>query len=198
MITEYKISSSLAPIMLKPSYFSLILCIFFKNTIINVKSISNGWACFELLRRNVYINEQFLEKTYYNLGSINIQYIDFSSGLLLSNPVSYTNLEYGTYSYTAKIINGYTIFDENTQTVTLNEKNKNATITFNYYKILGSVKISYLDFETFVELLNSTTFNNLSLGIYSYSAFSINRYIYQLSYIHCTTQYIEMSTKFWY
>ena len=189
MITEYKISSSLAPIMLKPSYFSLILCIFFKNTIINVKSISNGWACFELLRRNVYINEQFLEKTYYNLGSINIQYIDFSSGLLLSNPVSYTNLEYGTYSYTAKIINGYTIFDENTQTVTLNENNKNATITFNYYKILGSVKISYLDFETDVELLNSTTFNNLSLGIYSYSAVSINRY----SIIDDSTKSVELT-----
>lgn len=87
-----------------------------------------------------------------------------------------SNLSLGTYSYSAKSFEGYEIIGDSSQSVTLNDSNLNAIISFNYSRISGSITIEYLDSSTLSEIAPSITISNIALGSYIYDAIYIDNY----------------------
>ncbi|CUN71661.1 MucBP domain-containing protein [Clostridium disporicum] len=119
--------------------------------------------------------------------SVTINYIDENTNTNISNSIFIDNLSLGSYSYGAIEIEGYSLNDVLTKTVTLTESNPNITISFKYKEILGSVVIKYLSNTTSTELLPSETINNLKLGNYTYTAKSISGYTVANSYTQTVT-----------
>lgn len=109
-------------------------------------------------------------------GSITLQYVDNDSNTKLSDDEKYNNLEFGSYTYSAKSFSNYKLIGSQTQTITINDTNLNATIVFSYSKVLGSITIKYLEKDTLVELSPETVLNNIELGSYSFDALSIDGY----------------------
>ena len=110
------------------------------------------------------------------LGSITIKYIDSSSLNEIGTATVISNLSLGTYSYSAKSFEGYEIIGDSSQSVTLNDSNLNAIISFNYSRISGSITIEYLDSYTLSEIAPSITISNIALGSYTYDAIYIDNY----------------------
>ena len=110
------------------------------------------------------------------LGSITIKYIDSSSLNEIGTATVISNLSLGTYSYSAKSFEGYEIIGDSSQSVTLNDSNLNAIISFNYSRISGSITIEYLDSYTLSEIAPSITISNIALGSYIYDAIYIDNY----------------------
>ena len=110
------------------------------------------------------------------LGSITIKYIDSSSLNEIETATVISNLSLGTYSYSAKSFEGYEIIGDSSQSVTLNDSNLNAIISFNYSRISGSITIKYLDSSTLSEISPSITISNIALGSYTYDAIYIDNY----------------------
>lgn len=110
------------------------------------------------------------------LGSITIKYIDSSSLNEIETATVISNLSLGTYSYSAKSFEGYEIIGDSSQSVTLNDSNLNAIISFNYSRISGSITIKYLDSSTLSEIAPSITISNIALGSYTYDAIYIDNY----------------------
>ena len=128
----------------------------------------------ELTDDNHYVEIEFK----YNelLGSITIKYIDSSSLNEIETATVISNLSLGTYSYSAKSFEGYEIIGDSSQSVTLNDSNLNAIISFNYSRISGSITIEYLDSSTLSEIAPSITISNIALGNYIYDAIYIDNY----------------------
>lgn len=99
-------------------------------------------------------------------GSITLQYVDNDSNTKLIDDEKYTNLEFGSYTYSAKSFSNYKLIGSQTQTITINDTNLNATIVFSYSKVLGSITIKYLEKATLVELSPETVLKNIELGSY--------------------------------
>ena len=110
------------------------------------------------------------------LGSITIKYIDSSSLNEIETATVISNLSLGTYSYSAKSFEGYEIIGDSSQSVTLNDSNLNAIISFNYSRISGSITIEYLDSSTLSEIAPSITISNIALCSYIYDAIYIDNY----------------------
>lgn len=110
------------------------------------------------------------------LGSVTIKYIDSSSLNEIETATVISNLSLGTYSYSAKSFEGYEIIGDSSQSVTLNDSNLNAIISFNYSRISGSITIKYLDSSTLSEIAPSITISNIALGSYTYDAIYIDNY----------------------
>lgn len=110
------------------------------------------------------------------LGSITIKYIDSSSLNEIETATVISNLSLGTYSYSAKSFEGYEIIGDSSQSITLNDSNLNAIISFNYSRISGSITIEYLDSSTLSEIAPSITISNIALGSYIYDAIFIDNY----------------------
>lgn len=110
------------------------------------------------------------------LASITIKYIDSSSLNEIETATVISNLSLGTYSYSAKSFEGYEIIGDSSQSVTLNDSNLNAIISFNYSRISGSITIEYLDSSTLSEIAPSITISNIALGSYIYDAIYIDNY----------------------
>ena len=109
-------------------------------------------------------------------GSVTIKYIDTDTNLSISEPKVYENLELKTYSYDAIDILGYKVSGESTKYVTLSKDNPKQTLIFEYSQVLGKVTIKYLDLDTKKEIAKSDFYTNLSMGEYTYSAKSIEKY----------------------
>lgn len=110
------------------------------------------------------------------LGSVTIKYIDSSSLNEIETATVISNLSLGTYSYSAKSFEGYEIIGDSSQSVTLNDSNLNAIISFNYSRISGSITIKYLDSSTLSEIAPSITISNIALGSYTYDTIYIDNY----------------------
>lgn len=122
-------------------------------------------------------------------GSITLQYVDNDSNTKLSDDEKYNNLEFGSYTYSAKSFSNYKLIGSQTQTININDTNLNATIVFSYTKILGSITIKYLEKATLVELSPETVLKNIELGSYSFDALSIDGY----SITNSSSQTVDLS-----
>lgn len=87
------------------------------------------------------------KKTIATKGSVTIVYIDENSSAKISDNDVYSNLDLGSYTYTAKKIEGYTLAGNSTQTVTLTTYDKDKIIIFNYKK--NSTNIYVIDLVKF-------------------------------------------------
>lgn len=150
------------------------------NYIYSSKSIS-GYSILNPSTQTITITAETpnVEITFkYNklYGSITLQYVDNDSNTKLSDDEKYNNLEFGSYTYSAKSFSNYKLIGSQTQTITINDTNLNATIVFSYSKVLGSITIKYLEKDTLVELSPETVLNNIELGSYSFDALSIDGY----------------------
>ena len=65
-------------------------------------------------------------------GNITVECIDNEGNVISSQ--TYTKLKFGTYTYDAPEIEGYTLADEAKKSTTISRKNKDAKITFTYNK----------------------------------------------------------------
>lgn len=118
------------------------------------------------------------------LGSVTVKYRDKDTYNLLEPAIVKSNLDLGTYSYTAKSFNNYTLVSSSTQSATLTSDNRSQTIIFDYKKnstttpttpvtptiIKGSTTIQYINEDTGALLEDETVKSNLDLGTYSYTA----------------------------
>lgn len=110
------------------------------------------------------------------LGSIIIKYIDITTNTDICESRTIENLTLGTYSYESINISNYVLNDDEIKAVTITEVSPNATITFKYTEILGSITIKYLDASTLTEIYPSTKINNIALDTYNYDAIYIPNY----------------------
>lgn len=109
------------------------------------------------------------------LGEVTISYVEEGTNIDISEKTIYSNLELGTYKYSVKSIDGYTV-NKLEESITLTATIPKATIIFSYSKILGSITIKYLDTSSLAEIAPSTTISNIALGSYTYSSISIDNY----------------------
>ena len=68
-------------------------------------------------------------------GSVTIQYVDTKSNTKLRDDEKYTNLEFGSYTYSAKSFDDYNLISNQTQNIIINDTNLNVVIVFEYEKI---------------------------------------------------------------
>lgn len=122
-------------------------------------------------------------------GSVTIKYIDENTGNSLASEDKYSNLEFGSYSYTAKAILDYKLISNSTQTTTISDTNLNTILIFKYAKIFGSVTIKYIDIYTDSNLKEPTIISNLPLGEYTYDSIEFHGY----NIINSDTQSVTLS-----
>jgi len=123
-------------------------------------------------------------------GDLTIVFIDDTTGESLLSSQVYKDINPGTYTYRANSINGYTVYGNDTQSITIGENTK-GQITFRYRKNSegvsenkeestvnkqGSVVIKYIDKSTGKEISPMKTFDNLEYKSYTYSAEVIEGY----------------------
>ena len=177
--TTYEVKSSVALVYSSSSRWSSILAKLSKGTQIEVISISNNWAYFIYNGKDAYIKCNSIKKVIASiLGSITIKYINLDTEEEISESTIYSNLELKSYTYEAKSIDGYTLSDESTKTITLTKDNPNQTITFYYKKdiIYGAITVKYLNADTKEPIIDDEVYNNLELGDYTYTAKDITNY----------------------
>lgn len=177
--TIYEVKSSVALVYSSASQWSSILAKLSKGTQVEVISISKNWAYFIYNGKDAYIKCNSIKKVAASiLGTITIKYINLDTEEEISESAIYSNLELKSYTYESKSIDGYTLSDNSTKTITLTQDNPNQTITFYYKKdiIYGTITIKYLNADTKEQILNDEVYNNLELGDYTYTAKHITNY----------------------
>lgn len=78
------------------------------------------------------------------VGDIIIKYINSNTGESILNDEVYNNLSFGSYNYTAKEIDNYTLISENNVVVDLSDSNPTRTIIFEY-----KINIFIIDLEEY-------------------------------------------------
>ena len=181
MSTLYEVSSLITLVMNKPNMFAQVLGVLNKDTQIDVISISGAWAYFKYNNVNAYVkkgNLKILDSELIQVkGSITLKYLDSSTNNEIYSSETINNLELGSYSYEAKIIYGYKLQNDSTQSVNLTTESPNQVITFYYNQVLGSIIIKYVDITTNTDIYESKTIENLSLGTYTYGSINISAYM---------------------
>ena len=181
MSTLYEVSSLIALVMNKPNMFAQVLGVLNGGTQIDVISISGAWAYFKYNNTNAYVKKGNLKISDSELieikGSITLKYLDSSTNNEIYSSETINNLELGSYSYEAKIIYGYKLQNDSTQSVNLTTESPNQVITFYYNQVLGSIIIKYVDITTNTDIYESKTIENLSLGTYTYGSINISAYM---------------------
>lgn len=181
MSTLYEVSSLITLVMNKPNMFAQVLGVLNKGTQIDVISISGAWAYFKYNNVNAYVkkgNLKILDSELIQVkGSITLKYLDSSTNNEIYSSETINNLELGSYSYEAKIIYGYKLQNDSTQSVNLTTESPNQVITFYYNQVLGSIIIKYVDITTNTDIYESKTIENLSLGTYTYGSINISAYM---------------------
>ena len=177
--TTYEVKSSVALVYSSASQWSSILAKLSKGTQVEVISISKNWAYFIYNGKDAYIKCNSIKKVIASiLGTITIKYINLDTEEEISESAIYSNLELKSYTYESKSIDGYTLSDNSTKTITLTQDNPNQTITF-YYKediIYGTITVKYLNAYTKEPIIDDEVYNNLELGNYTYTAKDITNY----------------------
>lgn len=153
-----------------------------------------GYKLYTTSPQSVTLTEENPNQTiifYYKniLCTVTINYTDETTKNTISDSQVISNLSLGTYTYGSIDIYGYTLDDDETKTITVTEDTPNATITFKYKEILGSVKINYVDNTSSTILLESEIISNLKLGNYAYTA----KYISGYSIANSSTQTVSLT-----
>lgn len=110
------------------------------------------------------------------LGTIYVKYLDDTSLVEIKATETFSNLEIKSYSYTATSIDNYTLSNESPQTVTLIDSIPIQTVTFKYKKILGTVTVNYVEYNSLKVISTTTIYNNLDMGTHSFNAIAIKNY----------------------
>lgn len=176
--TLYEVKSNFVLVYENASFASNILGKLPKGAQIEVLGFTNQWVCFIFNGNEAYIRKssiKLLTTTTTKTGSVTIKYLNVDNNEISTSDI-YNNLQFGTYTYQAKAISGYTANSPTSQSVTLDESNTIQTITFFYEKILGKVAVEYINAYTNEKLLDSEIYENLELGSYNYNAKTINDY----------------------
>ena len=174
----YEISSLIAPVMSQPNISSQSLGSLNQGNQIDVLSFSESWANFKYNNNNAYVNISNLKIVGNEVkGSITLKYIDINTNNEIYCSETLNNLELGNHSYDSKTIYGYKLQSDSTQSVNLTADNPNQTVTFYYKQILGSIVIKYIDSITNIDISDSKTIENLTLGTYTYGAINLSSYI---------------------
>ncbi|MDP4146186.1 MAG: leucine-rich repeat domain-containing protein [Bacillota bacterium] len=125
------------------------------------------------------------------LGSITVKYQD-ESGVDIITPDITNKLSMGTYTRSAKSIQGYTLNDSSTKSVYLTDNSPNKTIIFIYKKdivqppvIKGSYTVQYKDHEG--NLLDQEVKSFLDLGTYTIQSKSFDGYTLDDSFTKTVT-----------
>lgn len=174
----YEISSLTSPVMSQPNISSQLLGSLNQGNQIDVLSFSDSWANFKYNNNDAYVNIRNLKIVGNKVkGSITLKYIDISTNNEIYCSETLNNLELGNHSYDSKTIYGYKLQSDSTQSVNLTADNPNQTVTFYYKQILGSIVIKYIDSITNIDISDSKTIENLTLGTYTYGAINLSSYI---------------------
>ena len=181
MSTLYEVSSLIAFVMNKPNSFAQVLGLLNRGNQIDVISISGNWAYFKYNNNNAYVNKSNLKildsESIEVKGSITLKYLNSDTNSEIYCSEILNKLELGSYSYKAKTIYGYILQNDSIQSVDLTKENSNQDITFYYTQILGSIVIKYIDINTNIDIYESKTIKNLSLGTYIHGSINIPRYM---------------------
>lgn len=181
MSTLYEVSSLTSLVMNKPNIFSQVLGVLNKGDQIDVISISKSWAYFKYNNINAYVKKGNLKvlntEPIESKGSVTLKYIDITTNNEIYPSETINNLQFGNYSYEAKIIYNYKLQNDSIQSVNLTEDDPDQMIIFYYNQIFGTITIEYIDINVNTDIYQPKTIENLSLGTYTYGAINISGYI---------------------
>lgn len=99
------------------------------------------------------------------LGKITIEYVDTDTKVSIATSDVYSNLDIGSYNYSAKTIDGYTLVNESSQTATLIYSNNEIVLTFEYKKNLAEDDIYVIDLKKYGISNDNTNANATTIGI---------------------------------
>lgn len=114
-------------------------------------------------------SDQLIFFNYKIIGSVTVNYLNEDTNQIITPSEVYTNLILGTYTYDAKTFEGYMLYSNETESVTLTTTDKNKIVIF-YYRIACSVTIAYIDEDNDVKLAENDVYSDLLLGSYTYDA----------------------------
>lgn len=181
MSTLYEISSLTAYVMSQPNMFSQVIGVVSKGDKIDVIYIFNSWVYFKYNNTNAYIKKENLKilntEPTESKGSVILKYVDITTNNEIYPSEIITNLQFGNYSYEARIIYNYKLLNAYTQSINLTQENPHQTITFHYNQIFGNITIKYIDINLNTDIYETKTIENISLGTYTYRATNIPGYI---------------------
>ena len=181
MSTLYEISSLTAYVMSQPNMFSQVIGVVSKGDKINVIYIFNSWVYFKYNNTNAYIKKENLKilntEPTESKGSVILKYVDITTNNEIYPSETINNLQFGNYSYEAKIIYNYKLQNDSIQSVNLTEDDPDQMIIFYYNQIFGTIIIEYIDINVNTDIYQPKTIENLSLGTYTYGAINISGYI---------------------
>lgn len=181
MSTLYEISSLTAYVMSQPNMFSQVIGVVSKGDKIDVIYIFNSWVYFKYNNTNAYIKKENLKilntEPTESKGSVILKYIDITTNNEIYPSEIITNLQFGNYSYEAKIIYNYKLQNDSIQSVNLTEDDPDQMIIFYYNQIFGTITIEYIDINVNTDIYQPKTIENLSLGTYTYGEINISGYI---------------------
>ena len=133
-----------------PSVNGTILSVIKKGVILSIDSISNGWASYTDNNTIYYIKQSDLKLCSNSSGAITIKYVDEKTNEEIKSNLVKNELPLGEYNFAYEEICGYTLNDDISKKVILDENNKNEVIFFKYKKNIDDelLTIYYIDSET--------------------------------------------------
>lgn len=137
-VKKYNVIVSKTTVRKSPSTKSSKLGTVKRGNILNVYTTSNGWAEINYKENRGYVKlsalEEIKDEESIKTGTITVKYLDSSTKEEILSTDYLENLELKTYSYIAKDIDGYTLYGDKTQSITITESNPNKIIQFLYNK----------------------------------------------------------------
>lgn len=149
-----------------PSVDGTILSIIKKGVSLSIDSIVNGWASYTDNNTIYYIKQSDLKLSSSSSGAITIKYIDEKTNEEIKLALVKNELPLGEYNFAYEEICGYTLNDDISKKVILDENNKNEVIFFKYKKNIADelLTIYYLDSESNESIYETKNYTSNTLS----------------------------------
>ena len=200
--STYVVISNFVIVRSETSMFGMIIGKLSKGDEIQVTKVENDKAYFIYNNKKAYVSLSSINEVV-KKGDLTIEYVDYDSGKSIAKSIVYSSIDLKTYTYNALPIEGYLVFEEEVKSISLTYDCPKKTLTFYYKKDLiknspssspnnvakdlpddiiieppstGNLSINYLDVDTNVKLLPTSSTNDLKFKNYVCNAVDIAGY----------------------
>lgn len=149
-----------------PSVDGTILSIIKKGVSLSIDSIANGWASYTDNNTIYYIKQSDLKLCSNSSGVITIKYIDEKTNEEIKSNLVKNELPLGEYNFAYEEICGYTLNDDISKKVILDENHRSDIIFFKYKKNISDelLTIYYVDSETNESIYETKNYTSNTLS----------------------------------
>ena len=149
-----------------PSVDGTILSIIKKGVSLSIDSIANGWASYTDNNIIYYIKQSDLKLCSNSSGVITIKYIDEKTNEEIKSDLVKNELPLGEYNFSYEEICGYTLNDDISKKVILDENHRSDIIFFKYKKNISDelLTIYYVNSETNESIYETKNYTSNTLS----------------------------------